>query len=82
MFGLIMGSNFGANFTVVGALAGIMWVQILKDKGNQSQRYFLTPTDIPISYLQFAKYGFILMPLTVALASGILAIQLEIFEYQ
>jgi arsenical pump membrane protein len=32
MYGLIMGSNFGANFTIIGALAGIMWVQILQDK--------------------------------------------------
>jgi len=33
MYGLILGSNFGANLTLVGALAGIMWAEILKQKG-------------------------------------------------
>ena len=32
MYALIMGSNFGANFTLIGALAGIMWSSILSDK--------------------------------------------------
>ena len=63
MFGLIMGSNFGANFTLIGALAGIMWSNISKEKG------------IAISYKQFAKYGFIIMPLVVALASLVLSLE-------
>ena len=63
MFALIMGSNFGANFTLIGALAGIMWSSISADKG------------VNINYKQFAKYGFIIMPAIVAIASLVLAIE-------
>jgi len=63
MFALIMGSNFGANFTLIGALAGIMWSSISKEKGMQ------------ITYKEFAKYGFIIMPAVVAVASLVLALE-------
>ena len=29
MLALIIGANYGANFTLIGALAGIMWNSIL-----------------------------------------------------
>eukprot|EP01116_Phalansterium_solitarium_P012328 TRINITY_DN2851_c0_g1_i2.p1 TRINITY_DN2851_c0_g1~~TRINITY_DN2851_c0_g1_i2.p1 ORF type:complete len:318 (-),score=110.28 TRINITY_DN2851_c0_g1_i2:135-1088(-) len=64
MYATIMGSNYGANFTLIGALAGIMWSSILDFKG------------IKIGYLQFAKYGFIVMPAVVA--SGCLVFALEL----
>ena len=38
MFSLILGSNFGACFTIIGALAGIMWINILRNK-NVSINY-------------------------------------------
>jgi len=63
MFALIMGSNFGANFTLIGALAGIMWSSISVKNG------------VNITYKQFARYGFMVMPLVVALASLILALE-------
>lgn len=63
MFALIMGSNLGANFTLIGALAGIMWSTISKEKG------------INITYKSFAKTGFKIMPIVVTLASLILAIE-------
>ncbi|HEY0087995.1 MAG TPA: SLC13 family permease [Candidatus Lokiarchaeia archaeon] len=65
MFALIMGSNFGANFTLIGALAGLMWSKIASDKG------------IHISFKQFAKYGFIVMPLVVFIS--LLVLYVEIF---
>jgi Na+/H+ antiporter NhaD/arsenite permease-like protein len=46
---LILGSNVAANFTFVGALAGVMWVGLLRQKG------------VPMSSLTFFKYGFITM---------------------
>ncbi len=64
MFALIMGSNFGANFTLIGALAGIMWSSIMADKG------------IVISYRKFAYHGFLIMPIVVALACLVLALEL------
>jgi len=67
MFALIMGSNFGANFTLIGALAGIMWSSILVDK------------KITISYGMFFKYGFLIMPVVVALSCLTLAIELYFF---
>ena len=45
MLALIVRSNYGANFTLIGALAGIMWYSILKAKGES------------FGYLIFAKYG-------------------------
>ncbi|KAG9285195.1 hypothetical protein G9A89_004410 [Geosiphon pyriformis] len=53
IFALIIGSNVGACFTVFGALAGIMWDKILKDKG------------IPITYWQFLRWNIYVMPLVV-----------------
>ena len=41
----IIGSNIGAYLSPVGALAGIMWLSILKKHGH------------PISFVQFMKYG-------------------------
>ncbi|MDD3107148.1 MAG: ArsB/NhaD family transporter, partial [Bacilli bacterium] len=48
IYATIIGSNIGALLTPVGALAGIMWMTILKDQG------------IDFSFLKFTKYGFIL----------------------
>jgi arsenical pump membrane protein len=64
MFALILGSNFGANFTLIGALAGIMWSKILLDKG------------VFVSFKEFAKNGFFVMPLVVTLACLALTIEL------
>jgi len=50
-YALIIASNLGANITLIGALAGLMWKKILKDKG------------IEISYWQFFKKGLIITPL-------------------
>jgi len=61
MFGVILGSNLGANFTLIGALAGIMFAKILSEKG------------ITLSYTDFAKTGFKVMPLVTVLACGVLA---------
>jgi arsenical pump membrane protein len=58
-YAVIAASNLGAIFTPVGALAGIMWMSILKKHGH------------PITFVQFMKYGLIIsIPvMLVALAS-------------
>jgi arsenical pump membrane protein len=66
MYGLVIGSNLGANFTIIGSLAGIMWVQILKDK------------HIGMTYTQFAKVGFVLMPIVAFVAASVLALEFAI----
>lgn len=55
-YAIIIASNIGATFTIVGALAGIMWQRILRDKGTV------------ISYMDFAKVGFFVGPITLLCA--------------
>ena len=47
-FACIVGSNVGAYLTPIGALAGIMWLNILNDH------------KVKFGYLQFVKYGFLI----------------------
>ncbi len=47
VYATIAGSNIGAFFTPIGALAGIMWVGILKKQ------------DVKFSFLTYIKYGFV-----------------------
>jgi len=63
---LIAGSNFGANFTLMGALAGIMWAKMLSDKGTS------------ISFSEFSKYGFLIMPPVIVVACLTLLAELMI----
>ncbi|TFG29190.1 MAG: hypothetical protein EU532_03720 [Promethearchaeota archaeon] len=64
IFALIMGSNFGANFTLVGSLAGLMWYKILSDN------------DVKISFKEFAKIGFLIMPIVITLSCIVLYLEL------
>lgn len=48
VYSTIIGSNLGAILTPIGALAGIMWMSILKDQG------------IKYNYMTFFKYGAII----------------------
>ena len=45
VYACIIGSNLGAYLTPIGALAGIMWMNILKNY------------DVKITFLQFVKFG-------------------------
>jgi len=62
-----IGSNLGANITPIGALAGIMWMSILRSK------------EIKISFREFVKYGLIVTPLTLLACLGVLAFEFMIF---
>ncbi|MGQ9787785.1 MAG: SLC13 family permease [Candidatus Hadarchaeaceae archaeon] len=64
---LIAGANFGANLTLVGALAGVMWASILSERGLQ------------ISFSQFSKYGFLTMIFVIILAGLTLALELMLW---
>ena len=67
LFAVALGSNFGANLTLIGALAGILWSEILS-YNNQKVSYFL-----------FAFYGFRIMPLVIFIALLTLALEFFIF---
>ena len=55
IYASIIGSNVAAYLTPIGALAGIMWLSILKKE------------DIKFNFLDFTKYGIILAPTSLAL---------------
>jgi len=59
-----VGSNLGANLTPLGALAGIMWMSILRGKGYS------------ISFAEFAKYGLLVTPLSLLAALVVLGLEL------
>lgn len=60
-YGAIAGSNIGAFLTPVGALAGIMWMSLLK-------RYQVT-----LGFKQFVKYGVIISVPTILAALSVIA---------
>jgi arsenical pump membrane protein len=62
-----IGSNLGANITPIGALAGIMWMSILRDK------------EVKITFKEFVKYGLLVTPLTLFACLGILAVEFMFF---
>jgi arsenical pump membrane protein len=62
-----VGANLGANLTPLGALAGIMWMSILRGK------------EVRIRFVDFVRYGLQVTPLSLAAALGVLAMQLAWF---
>ncbi len=64
VYATIVGSNLGAYLTPIGALAGIMWTNLLKEH------------DVKFGYLDFTKYGVIISLPTTAACLGMLAIML------
>lgn len=62
-YAVIMGSNLGGNFTLIGALAGVMWSSILVQKG------------VPMSALKFARFGCIVMFPVAIIGSVVLGLQ-------
>ena len=62
-----VGSNLGANMTPLGALAGIMWMSILRQKGCE------------LSFGRFVKYGLLITPLSLSACLAVLAIELHFF---
>jgi arsenical pump membrane protein len=62
IYSTIIGSNLGALLTPVGALAGIMFVELVRKQ------------DIKFSFIQFLKYGSIIMIPTLFIALGMLSV--------
>ncbi len=60
-YALIIASNLGANLTLIGALAGIMWEKILQEKG------------VIIRYRDFLRTGILITPLVFIITLLILA---------
>ena len=65
--GLIVGSNVCANFTIFGALAGIMFMSIVESHG------------VHISQRHFSRIGFTVMPPVLLLACATIAAELALF---
>lgn len=60
IYATVIGSNIGAYLTPLGALAGIMWINILKS------------FDIPFSFLKFIKYGILLSTIAILISLSML----------
>ncbi len=60
VYAVIIGSNLGAYLTPIGALAGIMWMNILKKE------------NVNINFKSFIKYGIILVPIISLVSFGVL----------
>ena len=63
----VVGSNLGANLTPLGALAGIMWMSILKSK------------NLNLSFTEFMKYGLIVTPLSLLSCLVVLSLEFVLF---
>lgn len=64
---LAVGSNLGANLTLPGALAGLMWRQVLFNQGAK------------ISMLDFAKVGLVITPPVLIAAAATLSFEFWLF---
>ena len=62
---LVVGSNLGDNLTLFGALAGLMWIKML--------RY----NKIKMSYMKFVSYSVKIVPLTILLTCIVLAAEMK-----
>ena len=62
IYSTIIGSNLGAFLTPIGALAGIMFVDLVKKQ------------DVKFSFVMFLKYGSIIMIPTLFIALGMLSV--------
>jgi arsenical pump membrane protein len=67
IYSVIIGSNLGANFTIIGALAGLMWIHLIREKNYH------------ITALEFSKVGLIVMIPTVFFVAVALFIELRLF---
>jgi arsenical pump membrane protein len=67
IYSTIIGSNLGANFTIIGALAGLMWIHLIREKNYH------------ITAFEFSKIGIMTMIPTVFVVGLILFIELILF---
>jgi arsenical pump membrane protein len=61
-----MGSNLGANLTPLGALAGLLWMSLLREK------------EIPIRFGRFLRYGLLATPASLLAGLTVLAIEMAL----
>jgi arsenical pump membrane protein len=65
----LFGSNFGANLTFIGALAGLMWLRIIHDQARRAPEVLRVPTA-----RDFLTYGAIVVPAVTAATCFVIAI--------
>ncbi len=63
IYATVVGSNLGATITPLGALAGIMWIGLLREK------------QVTISFRSFIVYGLLVTPVTLIACLGVLAVE-------
>lgn len=68
VYATVIGSNLGANLTPIGALAGIMWMMMLRTK------------KVDISFRRFMFYGVLITPITLLLSLVVLALEFQLIQ--
>ncbi|MBT3814336.1 arsenic transporter [Candidatus Woesearchaeota archaeon] len=63
---LIVGANLGDNLTLFGALAGLMWIKMLKFN------------KIEMSYKKFLSYSILIIPVVIVITLFVLALQMKL----
>ena len=66
-YSLVIGSNLGANITITGALAGILWIECAKAEKWKT------------GISEFIKIGLTVTPLVILASAAVLAIEILIF---
>ena len=59
VYASVIGANLGANLTPLGALAGLMWLKILKER------------EIEVGFIEFLKVGLIVTPICLAVTMAV-----------
>jgi arsenical pump membrane protein len=66
-YSLVIGSNLGANITITGALAGILWIETAK-----AEKWSTGVTD-------FIKTGLMVTPIVILASAAVLALEIMLF---
>lgn len=61
-----MGSNLGANLTPFGALAGLLWLGLLREK------------EVPMTFGRFLRYGLCITPASLLAGLAVLALEMAV----
>jgi arsenical pump membrane protein len=65
VYGALVGCDLGPNLTVVGSLATMLWLLLLRQRGME------------VSALQYARLGIVVTPLMLLAAGGTLGLLLS-----
>jgi arsenical pump membrane protein len=66
-YSLVIGSNLGANITITGALAGILWIETAKAEKWST------------GISEFIRVGLMVTPIVILASAAVLALEIVLF---